>query len=265
KERVKKAGGKIEGDLCCRLAWNYTDDLDFHMKEPGNGHIYFSNRRTKSPCGGILDLDANGADGVRSDPAENIYYSDKKTMKEGSYKLSVNNYNRRSGNNKDIGFDVEVEFDGDIHSFHYDKVIKTGEFVEVATIDYSKTNGFSISKSLPSSKSVKMNWEVASQSFKKVNVMMLSPNYWDGAGIGNKHYFFMLEGCKNDGTVRGFYNEFLNSELDKHRKVLEVVGSKMRTEEENDQLSGVGFSSTQRNSILIRVTGTFARIVKVNF
>jgi hypothetical protein len=265
KERVKKAGGKIEGDLCCRLAWNYTDDLDFHMKEPGNGHIYFSNRRTKSPCGGILDLDANGTDGVRSDPAENIYYSDKKTMKEGSYKLSVNNYTRRSGNNKDIGFDVEVEFDGNIHSFHYDKVIKTGEFVEVATIDYSKTKGFSITKSLPSSKSTKINWEIPTQSFQKVNVMMLSPNHWDGAGIGNKHYFFMLEGCKNDGTVRGFYNEFLNTELDKHRKVLEVVGSKMRTDETDDQLSGLGFSSTQRNSILVRVTGTFARIVKVNF
>lgn len=224
KERVKKAGGKIEGDLCCRLAWDYADDLDFHMKEPGGGHIYYSNRRTASPCGGILDLDANGADGIKAEPAENIYYSNKSRMKEGVYHLQVNNWARRS--TKDFGFDVEVEFDGNIHSFHYDKVLKSTDTVGVADITFSKKDGFSIKGLMPSNKSVKTNWEIPSQSFKKVNVMMLSPNHWDGAGIGNKHYFFMLEGCKNDGTVRGFYNEFLATELDKHKKVLEVVGGK---------------------------------------
>ncbi len=32
KERVKKAGGNVTGDLCCRLAWHNHDDLDLHMK-----------------------------------------------------------------------------------------------------------------------------------------------------------------------------------------------------------------------------------------
>src|SRR5574340_426093 len=90
KDRVKKAGGSVEGDLCCRLAWEYQDDLDFHMIEPGGHHIYYANfRRSKSPNGGMLDLDANGADGHRDDPAENIFYASRRTMKEGVYELYV--------------------------------------------------------------------------------------------------------------------------------------------------------------------------------
>ena len=75
----------------------------------------------------------------------------------------------------------------------------------------------------------------------------------------------MLEGCANNGTARGFYNEFLKSDLDQHRKVLELVGTKLRTDESLEQLSGVGFSSTQRNSLLCKVTGSFSRIININF
>ncbi len=53
KERVKAAGGSVTGDLCCRLAWDYTDDLDLHMMEPDKAHIYYSNRRQLSPSGGM--------------------------------------------------------------------------------------------------------------------------------------------------------------------------------------------------------------------
>ncbi len=94
---------------------------------------------------------------------------------------------------------------------------------------------------------------------------MLSPNYWDGQGIGNRHWFFMIEGCRNSGTARGFYNEFLRPDLSPHRKVLEIVGAKMRAETENEQLSGLGFSSTQRNHVYCRVAGAFTRTIKVVF
>jgi hypothetical protein len=94
---------------------------------------------------------------------------------------------------------------------------------------------------------------------------MFSPNYWDEKAVGNRHFFFLLDGCKNDGTARGFYNEFLSAELDQHRKVLEMVGAKMQTEESDHQLSGIGFSSTQRNDILVRVKGTFTRTIKIIF
>lgn len=98
-----------------------------------------------------------------------------------------------------------------------------------------------------------------------VNVMMLSPNYWDEQGIGNKHYFFMLDDCKNPEPVRGFFNEYLNSELTPHRKVFEVLADKMKTPYQEHQLSGLGFSSTMRNSVIVKVDGIFSRTLKVNF
>jgi hypothetical protein len=108
-------------------------------------------------------------------------------------------------------------------------------------------------------------WGLQTQTFHKVRAAMLSPNCWDGREVGNKHYFFMLDRCQNEETARGFFNEFLSDELSPHRKVLSIVGSKMRTDETDRQLSGIGFSSTQRNSLLCRVGGAFTRVVKVLF
>ena len=262
KERVKAAGGTVVGDLCCRLAWDYTDDLDFHMHEPGGTRINYSTfRRSLSPNGGMLDLDANGADGLRPNPAENIFYADRKRMKEGDYVLSVNNYARRSDGR---GFVVEIEFDGQVHRIEYDKVMADKKTTIVATIRYSHKAGFVIAESLPSSQTSREVWGLKTQTFQPVNVLMLSPNHWDDRAVGNKHYFFMIDGCRNDGTARGFFNEFLKADLDKHRKVLEMVGSKMKIEGA-EQLSGLGFSSTMRNSIVCRVKGSFTRTIKITF
>jgi len=264
KERVKAAGGNVTGDLCCRLAWDYTDDLDFHMYEPSDAHIFFGNRNRTSYSGGKLDVDANGGDGMRDNPVENIFYKDRKTMREGVYTLKVHNFTRRSADG--TGFEVEIEFDGQKHNIVYDKTVRTGEYVEVAKITYTKAGGFSVASQLPSSTASKTFWGMQSNVFQKVNVLMMSPNHWDGqVGLGNKHYFFMLDGCKNEDTARGFYNEFLKPELDKHRKVLEMVGSKMKTDESSNQLSGLGFSSTQHDSLICRVEGTFNRVIKIVF
>ena len=122
-----------------------------------------------------------------------------------------------------------------------------------------------IVKSLPSSPATKTIWGVPTQTFHKVRVVMLSPNHWDGIATGNKHYIFALDGCRNEGKARGFFNEFLNEGLTPHRKVLEVVGSKMRTEESEHQLSGLGFSSTQRNYLFCKVQGSFSRTVMIVF
>ena len=75
----------------------------------------------------------------------------------------------------------------------------------------------------------------------------------------------MLEDCINDGKARGFFNEFLTAELDQHRKVFEIVGSKMKAEDSPNQMSGLGFSSTQRNSVMCRVKGNFTRTIKITF
>ncbi|MGR2462374.1 hypothetical protein ACUX4R_26210, partial [Salmonella enterica] len=82
---------------------------------------------------------------------------------------------------------------------------------------------------------------------------------------GNKHVFFILEGCANPEGTRGFYNEYLKPELDKHRKVFEMLGSKMKVQPNENQLSGLGFSTTQRNHVFVKVSGAFNRTVKVIF
>jgi hypothetical protein len=53
--------------------------------------------------------------------------------------------------------------------------------------------------------------------------------------------------------------------LDKHRKVFEVLGSKLMVQPAQEQLSGLGFSSTKRDSVLCRVSGSFNRVVKILF
>jgi hypothetical protein len=108
-------------------------------------------------------------------------------------------------------------------------------------------------------------WNIQTNTFQKVGAIMLSPNYWDEQAAGNKHWFFMLEGCRNEGQARGFFNEFLINDLTPHRKVLEMVGAKVQTEQAQHQLSGVGFSSTQSNRVLCRVKGSFNRLINIIF
>ena len=89
-----------------------------------------------------------------------------------------------------------------------------------------------------------------------------SPNHWEGE-YGNKHLFFILDEARNDELPRGIFNEFLKPELQEHRKVLEVLGSKIKVENSETQLSGLGFSSTQRNEIFVKVKGSFERVIKI--
>jgi hypothetical protein len=186
-------------------------------------------------------------------------------MKEGVYTLTVHNFSRRS---EGVGFEVEIEYDGTSHHIAYDKVLRNSQTVTVAKIKYSKADGFEIIESLPSSQNSKKVWNLATQTFHKVNVVMLSPNFWDGQdgpNVGNKNYFFMIDGCKNNEQSRGFFNEFLKPELNKHRRVLEMVGSKLKVAESDEQLSGLGFSSTNRNTLVCRVKGSFTRLIKIVF
>ncbi|MCX4239445.1 hypothetical protein [Paraliomyxa miuraensis] len=262
RERVKKAGGNITGDLCCRLSWSNFDDLDLHMHEPGGGHIYFGSKHSNA-TNGRLDVDMNAGRGTTREPVENIFYGDRRKMREGTYTLSVNQYAAREST--DIGFEVEIDCLGTLHCFAYAKPMRQGETVEVAKLDYRHESGFHLRESLPKSSASRELWGLPSESFHRVTTVMMSPNHWDEQGVGNRHYFFMLDGCKNDGSARGFFNEFLKSELDAHRKVFEVVGSKMKVPEADSQLSGLGFSSTQKNTLVCRVKGSFTRTIKVVF
>lgn len=261
KERVKNAGGNIGGEVRISLSWFNHDDLDLHLVEPNGNEIYYWNRRYKSLLGGILDVDMN-VQNLVNDPVENICYASKDKMVSGIYRVFVNPFRNRTTENP--GFEIEIEINGQVMNLSYDKAVK--QRIEVCHIIYDKSTliGFQVIPLIPETNVSKEIWNVQTNQFQKVSVMMLSPNYWNNQ-VGNKHYFFMLENCINNTNARGFFNEFLISDLDQHRKVFEIVGNKMKAESTPNQMSGLGFSSTQRNSILCRVSGTFTRTIKLIF
>lgn len=263
KDRVKSAGGDVTGDLRCSLAWRNGDDLDIHVVEPNGKTIYYGNKH--SPTGGNLDVDMNvGAGDNDINPVENITWPRERDMKEGTYTVKVNNYTKRS--DKNGGFTVEVEFGGEIHTFYYPKIVRSKQTVEVVKFRYSKADGLEVVKSIPSTLQNKEVWGISTNKFHKVSMVMFSPNRWEGfPDNGNKHFFFMLDGCINPDKARGLYNEFLSNELTEHRKVFEILGAKLKAEKTKNQLSGVGFSSTQKNSVLCKVQGAFNRVIEIQF
>ena len=119
---------------------------------------------------------------------------------------------------------------------------------------------------IPSATSTRKIWNVNTNNFIPVSVVMYSPNYWDKQnGIGHRHYFFMLKDCVNPELPNGFYNEFLKEDLMIHKRVFEALGVRMSVKEVADQLSGIGFSATKRNSVVVKIKGHSERVLKVNF
>jgi hypothetical protein len=264
KQNVKNAGGNVEGVLRFSIQWNENadnrNDFDAHCIEPDRNKIYFSNKGRVHSSSGMLDVDIQNPGSKVA--VENITWTNKAKMQEGRYKFLVHNYSHNGGRS---GFTAEIEYDGQIYSYDYSKELKQGEKVIVAEIMFSKKDGIKFIKSLDSTASSKEIWGIKTNNFVKVSSLMFSPNYWDNQnGKGNKHYFFFLEGCNSDSLPRGFYNEFLKDDLLKHKRVFEALGSKMRVEQSDNQLSGLGFSSTQRNSIVAKVDGNFSRVIKIN-
>ena len=119
---------------------------------------------------------------------------------------------------------------------------------------------------LPSNVSSKDIWNVKTNQFIPVSVICYSPNWWDtDNGIGHKHVFFMLKDCINPEQPNGMFNEYLKEELLNHKRVFAALGSKMHVKDTDDQLSGVGFSTTKRDEVIVKVKGKIERVVKVKF
>ncbi len=259
-ERVKKAGGKVDGALLrVSLSWSNFDDLDLHIYEPVGrgsagalGKIYYGAK--VGWTGGVLDVDMNAGHGTTREPVENIVWT--RRVPDGAYRVVVNQFNQRE--TSDPGFVVEVENGGKLSHFSFNTAMRQREDVVACVIHMEsgvikRVDGCDHRISGTTIKQTK--WGLTTEQFVKVSAVTRSPNYWGDNAVGNRHTFFVLDGCECDETMRGFYGEFLHPRLEPHRKVFEVIGDKTKCAPTPGGIAGLGFSSTKRDSVLIRVRG----------
>lgn len=281
RKAVQARGGRVDGVFRFTHSWNQerrnTSLMDLHVFLPGssvkagnvtddhygNSERVGWNHRQHHATGGVQDVDYTLAAPVGYVPVENITFPDLSRMPEGTYTCKIHNWQWRTGTVG--GFKAEIEFAGQVFEYNHPEPLKNKEWVTVAEVTL-KNGQFSIKHHLtPSFNSVNV-WGVDTEQFVKVNTLMFSPNHWDGQKIGNKHWFFILDGCRNNEPTRGIYNEFLNSELDKHRKVFEVLGARTMCQPTDEQLSGLGFSSTRGDTVVVQVQGDkYRKLFNISF
>jgi len=267
---VEAAGGRVDGVFRFTHSWNHDDRvrnaslMDLHVFVPGshattdngvhdnygNGQRVGWNNRKHSQSGGVQDVDYVQRAPSGYIPVENITFPALTRMPEGQYICKVHNWDLRQPNKG--GFRAEIEFGDQLFEYEYRPQMKNKEWVTVAEVTL-KAGMFSIKHHLEPKTSQATKWGVTTGTKVPVEAVMLSPNYWNGQGQGNKHHIFVLRNCRNSEPARGFFNEFLRSDLHEHRKVFEVLGGKLKCQPTDGQLSGVGFSSTRKDIITIAV------------
>jgi hypothetical protein len=147
KERVKAAGGNVDGTLRFSIQWNEgaynPNDFDAHCVEPDKNQINFH-----TPDGHRSDgsLDVDIINPVQGLPAvENITWPSAQKMLEGNYTFYVHCYSDNGGRN---GFSAEIEYAGQIYTFTHAKPLREDESVLVAVVNYSRKDGFKLIKSM---------------------------------------------------------------------------------------------------------------------
>jgi len=195
-----------------------------------------------------LDVDMNAGGGRTRSPVENIIYTNKSRLLEGKYRIYVEQFSLREAT--DIGFNLQIEIDGVKYDFSHDK--KVTKHVFVAEVEYFHKTGFKVTPLIPCSTSNVTKNGCLTGKLHDVTMIMNSPNHWTNS-VGNKHLFFILDKARSEIPLRGFFNEFLNAELAEHRKVLELLGGKMMVHPSDEELTGVGFSLTQKHTLHLSV------------
>lgn len=277
--RVKEKGGRIDGVFRFTHSWNELERneslMDLHVFMPGCpvpttgggpnvvGRRVGWNQRTDFQSKGTQDVDYTKNAPLNYIPVENITFPDINLLPEGTYVCKIHNWKFRNSGGKGR---AEIALYDEIYEYVY-PATKHQEWVEVAKV-HLKNKVFTIEHTLtPVNNSSTEMYGLKTNEFHKVNLVCLSPNYWGSDNVGNKHYFFMLENCKNPEEVRGFYNEMLKPELLKHKQVMEVLGSKCMIESIENQLAGLGFNSTVREELIVKIEDNSkkSKLLKIKF
>lgn len=276
-QMVQAKGGRVDGVFRFTHSWNELESnkslMDLHVFMPGctlpkqnsggpdvHGRRVGWNQRKDSLSGGIQDVDYTDEAPIGYIPVENITFPDINKMPEGDYVCKIHNWSFRGTGGRGK---AEIECGGQVYQYEYPKT-KHHEWVDVATVTL-KNGQFTIEHHLPETSSSKKMWNLDTNQFHKVNLVCLSPNFWGENNTGNKHYMFMLENCKSDTSLRSFHTEFLNSELLEHRKVMEVLGETTKLEPSAKHLCGLGFNATVKDSLILKLSGSHKRTIKITF
>jgi hypothetical protein len=263
-ERVKKVGGRVDKVwMRVSLGWSNHDDLDLHLSQGQQGmHVYFGNRLCHV-TGAQLDVDMNAATASCSDtPVENIYVP--RQLPQGIYRISVAQFQPRDSARK--GYELELHVGQQTRYFSSTSSPRRNHSHDI-TITVTSDGEVLVNEFNPamvlSTAGCATRWGISTGRWHKVRAITKSPNHWTRP-VGNEHWFFLLMGCATDETTRPFYNEFLVPELASERKVLEALADKITVAPaEGQELSGLGFSTTQRAHIYAKVDGSFSRVLKV--
>ena len=184
-------------------------------------------------------------------------------MKEGVYTFKIHNWNFR--NPTTGGFKAEIAFGGNVYRFVRREPLQHKEWITLSKLEL-KNGEFSILEMAENDSTPIEKWNIKTNQFVPVSVISYSPNYFDEQdGIGHRHLFFFLKDCVNNESPNGFYLEFLDNDLMKHKRVFEALGAKCHVVDTDDQLSGIGFSMTKRADLVVKVKGATERVMKIKF
>ena len=272
-EKIKNAGGEVNGQYRFSLEWDNKDDMDLSLLEPDGNNIYYGVKRNVSSLGGVLDVDANGPGSYMDEPVENITYANDEELQKlysgSEFILRLHQFDKRSNNRK--GWRIQVVLNETEYNFSGDDNDEFSTKKEIARFVWRdgalvlKSTNYSPQEGIFSGTS-KDIWGIGTNKFHKVVTLTKSPNYW-GYNQGNEHLFFFVDGVKNDEKVRGIFNEFIHSDLERNYKnAFEALGGNLPVQSVEQELSGFGFSKTLRKDAIVRITtGKIKKIYKIKF
>lgn len=262
KDAVSRKGGNVSGVMRFSIMWadNNGDnsDLDAHCNLPNRKKIFYSNKIHRK-FAATLDIDITNPANHEKDVVENIIFTDKSKIFDGQYKFRVHQYAARNSK----GFSAEIEINGEMYSYEYPNPLTDKSYVDVATVTM-KNGVLTIKHHLPDQNKYRELYGLETKKFHKVNLLSLSPNYWNKE-IGKKHYFFFLDKMKNEEPVRSFHVENLNSGFHDVRKVMEYFANTKLVEPVPNGLNGVGYIRGTDESVILKLKGSHKRTVKVIF